>query len=396
MSNTEASLEKMTGALAAKVKDSEDQINAARGEIVAADASLEKVQQAARQTEQDLAAQQKIVASLPDTERDRRQQLVKSIAVLEEKQHATASQLQAAKQARQDLLAKSKEEHAGRELRKQQSLFVVEVDGLFSGVTDGAVRYLFADQALAACDARKITPDIFDDASSQKIIGDVLARLRNARAQTSDSDRKEAQLYGALTELRRDASSYRTGWSGRVAADNDRLAKATNTRSREQATLAELSAPETEQSKASRRSKKNWGIALAVVSILIAIAAFILVPPDAGLIAAVVAVVAAVACLLFAWSQGDKARARQLADQQDRFKRSEDDIETIRKDRESLDQEAQSKMGEFGRRLQGANTNPPAATGVIEDDLKALVEAAERTRAAWRARHSDIRLVDAG
>ena len=157
MSDDGSNLGMLIAAFDHKAAEIEQQNSQALLDIQAASQKLEALRRDQAQATSQLATSRQTMAKLPASDAQH-PELQNSIQSLEQKQQARAAEISAQAQALQRLNDAQKLEAAQHRLRREQSAFIVQVDAALARIADGAVRYLFATRALAACEARKITP----------------------------------------------------------------------------------------------------------------------------------------------------------------------------------------------------------------------------------------------
>ena len=244
MSDNGNNLGMLIAAFDHKAAEIEQQNNQALLDIQAASQKLEALRRDQAQATSQLATSRQTMAKLPASDAQH-PELQNSIQSLEQKQQARAAEISAQAQALQRLNDAQKLEAAQHRLRREQSAFIVQVDAALARIADGAIRYLFATRALAACEARKITPDIFDDVPSQKIIADVLGKLENAKSRATEAERKDAAIYSKLVAMQSDTSRYLQTFLGRVADNEAKKSQIAAGQKAAEDAISALSRPET-------------------------------------------------------------------------------------------------------------------------------------------------------
>jgi hypothetical protein len=391
MSDDGSNLGMMIAAFDHKAAEIEQQKSQALQDIQSASQKLEALRHDQEQANSQLATSRQSMAKLPASDA-RHLELQTSIQSLEPKQQARAAEISAQAQALQRLTDAQKQEAAQHRLRREQSAFVVQVDAALTRISDGAIRYLFATRALAACEARKITPDIFDDAPSQKIIADVLGKLESAKSRATEAERKDAATYSKLVAMQSETGRYLQTFLSR-AADNE--AKKTQIAAGEKAAedaISALSRPETPEQKSSRNSHRVIAMIAGIVAGAVAVMA-LLVGSDFGLPAAALLAVVALGCFWFAWLKTDRHRAQSLGSSQTRLASLKAEADSLNSRTADRDREAENAVLTFAQQLAQSGIPSPPAAGRPADDIRALNETVQRAIDSWCAQHSEIRLL---
>jgi hypothetical protein len=391
MSDDGSNLGMLIAAFDHKAAEIEQQKNQAQLDIQAASQKLEALRHDQAQATNQLATSRQTMAKLPASDAQH-PELQNSIQSLEQKQQARAAEISAQAQALQRLNDAQKQEAAQHRLRREQSAFIVQVDAALTRIADGAIRYLFATRALAACEARKITPDIFDDVPSQKIIADVLGKLENAKSRATEAERNDAAIYSKLVAMQSDTGRYLQTFLSRVADNEAKKAQIAAGQNAAEDAISALGRPETPEQKSSRHSHRVIAMVAGVLAGAGAVMA-LLVSSDFGLPAAAILAVAALGCFWFAWTKTDRYRAQSLGSSQTRLASLKAEADSLNLQTADRDREAQNAVSTFAQQLTQSGISSPPPAGRPAEDIKALNETVQRAINDWSARHSEIRLL---
>jgi hypothetical protein len=396
MSEDGSNLTSVIGALDGKVQAISKQIDQARDEVAQASRKIDELNTSQKQIGGQIGSLRQELSHLPEAAKLRSAEITKHIGALESTMATNTALLASQTQLFQQLLSARREEVARRQLEHEKAQFVLRLSSLLELITDGAVRYIFAANAIEACMARDVKPESFQGLTDQKTASDLIKGLTAAKLHATAVERAEAEHFLALDALVREIGACESTLLNQQGVDQQNRSALASRKQSEVDAVAQLSAPEDAAALRSRHITRTS--TLVVGLLLLAAGAFSVASSgDWGGVPGLVAFCLGIACLIASWLSSDAHRSRKLAAHRVRLQSVVADAAKLESTAVDRDRNAELQASSFEARLGGAKVILPPATAAtpMADRLKALLAAAMQAKSEWRAGHAEIALIGA-